>query len=165
MENTIYTKQSGRFALPQFQMLGVLLFIIGIGFIFRLNPWSVILIFVGVALATMTIGIQINFENRTHRDYFRILGFKYGKWSVIPTLDYVSVFVEQYSQDMAVASIISANSYKDYKVSLIVSKSQRFDAGEYDNKEMAFKVAENIAKKLDAKLLDYTSKEPKWIDV
>ncbi len=165
MKNNIYTKQSGRFALPQFQMLGIVLFIIGIGFIFRLNPWSALLIFVGVTLATMTTGVQIDFEKKMHRDYIRILGFKHGKWVNIPTLDYVTVFVEAYSQNMGVASISATDTFKDFKIGLIVSKTQHFDAGGYVNKVEAFKAAENIAKKLDARLLDYTSRDPEWINV
>ena len=165
MENTIYTKQSGRFAMPQFQMLGVILFIIGIIYAFQLNPWSIILLFVGVALATMTTGVQIDFEKRKHRDYFLMLGFKHGKWTDIPTLGYVSIFVEQYSQNMWVASIGATDKFKDFKIGLIVSKTLHFNAGGYNNKVEAFKAAEDIAKKLDTKLLDYTSKEPKWVDI
>ncbi len=165
MKSNIYTKQSGRFALPQFQMLGIVLLIVGVIYSIQLNPWGIAFLFIGIVLATMTTGIQLNLKKRTHRNYFRIIGFKYGNWVEIPTLDYVSVFVEHYSQDMGVASISATDKYKDFKISLIVSKTQRFDAGGFNDKTETFKVAEDIARKLNTKLLDYTSTEPKWINV
>lgn len=165
MKNTIYTKQSGRFAMPQFQMLGVILFIIGIVYAFQLNPLSILLLLVGIALATMTTGVQIDFEKRKHREYFSMLGFKRGKWVDIPTLEYVSIYLERYAQNMWVASIGATDNFKDFKVGLIVSKTLLFDAGGYDNKVKAFKAAKNIAKKLGSKLFDYTSSNPEWINI
>jgi hypothetical protein len=39
-----------------------------------------------------------------------------------------------------------------------------FDGGGFNDKPEAINVAKNIAAKLNTKLLDYTEREPKWID-
>jgi len=165
MNDNIYTKKSSRFALPQFQMLGIVLLLPGVIYAFQLNPWSLLLLFVGIVLATMSTGIQIDFENRKHRDYIVLLGFKSGKWVDIPPLDYVTMYVEHLAQDMAVVSINRTDHETNVKISLIVSEQQRFDAGSYKSKEEAFEVAENIARKFGCRLLDFTTPEAKWVDL
>ena len=40
MKDNIFTKKSSRFALPQFQMLGVVLLLVGIIYAFQLNLLS-----------------------------------------------------------------------------------------------------------------------------
>jgi hypothetical protein len=51
------------------------------------------------------------------------------------------------------------------KISLIASPTQRFDAGLYDDKELALENGEKIALALKTKLLDYTDREPKWVEL
>lgn len=165
MENHIYTKQSSRFAFPQFQMLGVLLFIIGMVLAYQLNLWSILVLVGGFALATVTTGVQVDFKRKMHRDYIRILGYKYGKWVIIHTLDYVTVFVESYYQNMGAASIHASDNFSDFKINLVVSETQHFDAGGFSDKTKAFENAKKIAGKFGVKLLDFTSKESRWVDI
>ena len=165
MKDNIFTKKSSRFALPQFQMLGVVLLLVGVIYAFQLNLLSLPLLFVGIVLALMSTGIQIDFENKKHRDYITLLGIKRGKWVEIPPLDYVTMYVEHLAQDMAVVSIVRTDHETNVKVSLIVSKMQRFDAGSYKSKEEAFTVAEDIARKFDTRLLDYTTPDSKWVEL
>lgn len=163
MESHIYTKQSGRFVLPQFQILGVILLIVGIALAYQLNPWSILILLIGTPLSSLATGVQINFRKKIYRTYIRILGFKYGKWVTIPAIDYVTVFVGHYSQDMGVASISKTDNYSDFKINLIVSKTQRFDAGGFAKKSEAFEKAKFISNKFGVRLLDFSSGEPKWI--
>lgn len=165
MESHIYTKQSGRFVLPQFQILGVILLIVGIALAYQLNPFSILMLLIGTPLSSLATGVQINFRKKIYRTYIRILGFKYGKWVTIPAIDYVTVFVGHYSQDMGVASISKTDNYSDFKINLIVSKTQRFDAGGFNNKPEALKTAENIAREIGVKLLDFTSLELRWVEL
>jgi len=146
-------------------MLGVLLFIIGMVLAYQLNMWSILVLVGGFALASITTGIQIDFKKNMHRDYIRILGFKFGKWVIIPDIDYVTVFVESYYQNMGAASIHASDKFSDFKINLVVSETQHFDAGGFSDKIKAFENAEEIAGKFGVKLLDFTSKEPRWVDI
>jgi len=163
MKSQIYTKQAGRFAFPQFQMLGVLLLFIGIALVYRLNPWSILVLVVGVSMSTLSTGVQIDFKRKMHRDYIRILGIKFGKWVIISAVDYVTVFVESYSQNMGAASIHASDNFSDFKINLVVSETQHFDAGGFTKKSEAFEKAKIISNKFGVRLLDYTFKEPKWM--
>ena len=165
MENHIYTKQSGRFALPQFQMLGVLFIIWGGYLAWQLSLFSIPLLVGGTAMATALMGIQINFKEKEHREYIAIFGYKSGNWKKLPSIEYVTVFIEHYVQEKWVISIRGADSFAKVKISLIASKIQRFDAGLFDDKQLAMKNGEIIARALNTKLLDYTDREPKWVEL
>ena len=165
MENHIYTKQSGRFALPQFQMLGILLIIWGAYLAWTLSPFSILALVGGAALATAATGFQIDLIEKTHREYVAIFTYKFGKWNKLPPIEYVTVFVEHYSQQKGVVSITSEDTFTKVKISLIASKTQRFDAGLFDDKQLALENGAKIARALNSKLLDYTDREPKWVEM
>jgi len=110
-------------------------------------------------------GIQMDLEKRLHREYVGLLNLKFGKWTKIPELEYVTLFVENYVQRGSVASIDSSFKDSKIKLKLIVNKEIIFNAGSFKSKEKALETGKLIAKKLNTKLLDYTEKEPKWIDL
>ena len=163
--NKHYTWKARRFALPQFQMLGILLVIYGGYMAYTLNVWSVFILLFGIALATLGYGNQIDFITRSYRSYLSIFRFKTGKWKKLPAIKYVNIYPEHSSQNAWVVSIGATYKFKNYKVGLVVNKREHFDVGLFISKEEALKVAKMITVKLKTKLLDYTSKEPKWVDV
>ena len=164
MNNQQYTWKAGWFALPQFQGLGILLFVYGVYFVFQLNITSVFLLLLGFALATLRYGNQINFTTKSYRSYLSILGIKSGKWKKLSDIKYVNVFPEHMAQNAWVGSVGATYQYKKLKVMLVVNKRKHFDVGLYENKEEAMKIAKMVAVSLKIKLLDYTSKEPRWED-
>jgi len=165
MKNQLYTWKAKRFALPQFQMLGILLVIYGGYMAYTLNVWSVFILLFGIALATLGFGNQIDFTTKSYRSYLSILGFKTGKWKKLPVIQYVNIYPEHSTQHAWVASIGATYKFKNHKVGLVVNKREHFDVGLFTSKEEAMKVAKMVAVELKTKLLDYTSKEPQWVDV
>ena len=165
MENHIYTKQSGRFALPQFQMLGIVLLVWGGYLAWTLSPFSILVLVGGTALATAVAGFQIDLNEKTRREYVAIFTYKFGKWNKLPPIEYVTVFVEHYTQQKGMVSITSEDSFTKIKISLIAGKTLRFDAGLFDDKQLALESGERIARALNSKLLDYTDREPKWVEM
>lgn len=161
----MYTHTAGRLSLPQFQMFGFVLILLGGYFLFLANWFGIVAILFGAALFFAVKGIQIDFEKKLHREFIGLLNFKAGKWEILPDIDYVTIFIENYAQRGSVASIDSAHKYSKVKVSLIVSKTIKYDGGYFDNKEKAFETGKLIARRLDTKLLDYTGKNPEWIDL
>lgn len=159
----IYTHTIGRFSLPQFQMFGFILFILGIYLLIISNWFGVVALLVGYTLYFTVQGIQIDFDRNFYREFIGLLNFKYGKWIKLPHVDYVTVYIENYSQRGSVASIDNANKFSKVKINLIVKKDQKLDAGFFNDKEEALKAALVLAKGLKTKLLDYTEKEPRWV--
>ena len=151
-------------SLPQFQVFGFILIVLGGYLLVTANWLGLIPLVVGLVLFLSTVGIQIDFSQPAHREYYGIFGFKFGKWKELPPVEYVTVFIEQYAQRGSLLTIDNINKFSKVKVSLIVSRTIRFDGGYFNSKEKAIQAGLLIAKKLKVELLDYTGKEPEWID-
>ena len=146
-------------------MFGFVLIILGGYLLFISNWFGLIALVVGAALYFATVGIQIDFEKKLHREFFGLAGYKIGKWSSLPEIEYVTIFVEHYAQRGSVVTIDKADKFSKVKVSLIASETLRFDAGFFNSKEAAMDTGKIMAKRLNTKLLDYTDREPKWVDL
>ena len=133
--------------------------------VYQLNVWSVFILLFGIALATLGYGNQINFTTQSYRSFLSVLGFKTGKWKKLPAIKYVNLYPEHSSQHAWVASIGATYQFKSLKVGLVVNKREHFDVGLFTDKEEAVKVAKMVATELKTKLLDYTSKKPRWVDI
>ncbi len=116
-------------------------------------------------MATALFGIQIDLKEKLHREYINIFGRKFGDWKKLPNIEYVTVFIEHYVQEKWVISIRGADKYSKVKISLISDINHRFDAGLFNEKTLALKNGELIARALNTKLLDYTDREPKWVEL
>ena len=163
-DSNIYTFSAGRLSLPQFQMFGLVLILIGSYLTYAISWFGIIAILIGLILFLASVGIQIDFDKRSHREFYGIFGFKFGKWKEMPTIEYVTVFIEQYAQRGSMLTIDSTHKFSKVKISLIASRTQRYDGGYFNSKEKAMEAGMFIAKKLNLELLDYTGREPIWID-
>jgi hypothetical protein len=160
-----YTSKASRLSLPHFQMLGFVLMALGAYLLYKSNWLGIAAILSGFALYFLEGGVQINFEKRVYREYFGWMNIKFGKWTSIPELEYVTLFVANYSQRGSVASIDS--NFKDSKIniSLVVSNAEKFDGGSFNTKEKALDTGKLFARRLNTKLLDYTGREPVWVEL
>lgn len=161
----IYTTKARRIVLPHFQMLGFVLMALGVYLIYSSNWFGIAALLIGFAFYFLNGGIQIDFEKRLHREYFGLFSLKFGKWISIPELEYVTLFRANYTQRGSVASI--DNNFKDSRIniSLVVSKAEKFEGGSFNTKKEALEVGNIFARELKTKLLDYTDREPKWVEV
>lgn len=154
---TIYTKKSETFALLQFKILGFIFLIIGIFFSISQSPIYVLLALVGICLATLSDGIQIDLVNKMNRDYLSVLWMKFGKWHKLPEFEYITVFIQNMSQSMNMASITSNNPSSDYRISIIGKDESQTDAGLYSKKEDAIKYTKILAEKFGIEYIDKTN--------
>lgn len=150
----------------QFVMLGYLLTIFGLYLlIIPFNLFGIALIVPALVFSFSKTGIQINFNSNEFKDYFFIFGLRFGKWHKLPKIEYVNIHLEKYSQVMNVQSISRGAVYNKITVNLIISKTNRKNVAIYETneKERALETGKLLAKNLNTKLLDYTSKKPEWI--
>lgn len=152
-----YTKKSSAFALLQFKMLGYILLIVGIFYSMTNILYFMLFAFVGISLASLSDGIQIDFEKKLNRDYLSVLWMKFGKWHKMPETEYITVFIQSVSQGMNMASITSNNPSSDFRISIIGKDNSKTDGGLYKKKEDALKYAEMLAEKFAVKYIDQTN--------
>jgi hypothetical protein len=149
----------------QFAILGYLLIGFGIYFLIR-NDWvGFIMIPVGMVFSFLIINQKFDLENKKYIEYYGFLGLKFGKWKGIPGIDYVTVFLERSVQGKNLVSISSYHVEKNFKIDLIISKTERIDAGRKKDRDTALERGKELAGALDKKLLDYTSGEPVWVEL
>lgn len=111
--------------MPQFQMLGLVLIVIGFYMIYLNNYFFLLVLPAGLILSFLKAGIQIDLKNRKQREYLNCLGFLFGKWKDVPAVDYVTVYIEHYSQRSSVVTIDKENQFEKVKVSLIIEEPNR----------------------------------------
>lgn len=165
IQKNIYTVSYGNFSLPQFQMLGVLMILVGLYLLFVMNYFFLLLLLFGLALSFARVGIQINLEKMLHREYVNVFGILIGKWKTIPAIDYITVFIEHYAQRGSVLTIDNESRFEKVKVSLIISDTERFEGGLFETKEKGLEAGEMLAKALKTKLLNFTTHEPFWVEM
>ncbi len=152
-----YTKKSSVFALLQFKMLGFVLLIVGVFYSLNNIFVSILFAIVGISLASLSDGIQIDYDKKLNRDYLSVLWMKFGKWHKMPEADYITVFIQNFSQGMNMVSITSNNPSSDFRVSIIGKDNSQTDAGLYKKREDAIKYAEILAEKFKVKYIDQTN--------
>lgn len=157
MEN-IYTHKSPFFALFQFKMLGYILIIIGlINAVIDSYNYAFIAV-AGIIFASLSDGIQIDFEKQLSRNYLSLLWFfKFGKWNNMHDSKHVVVFNQNLSQGMNMVSITSNNTSKNFKILVVGDNDTHTDAGTFKDKDAALKNGKQIADKLGVDFEDQTT--------
>jgi len=162
--SVFYRKRDSFFPF-QFVFVGYLLVLFGIYLLIRLNPLGLLAIAGGLFFSFAHTGIQIDFEENKYREYLGVFQLKMGKWHPLPNLQYVTVFVGRYVEEMHMATISSTQTKSDYKINLIVSKTSRIEIGSYTDKTKAMNTGRYLAVQLQCKLLDYTSGNAVWVEL
>lgn len=125
---------------------------------------SIVLLGLGFALLR-TEGVEIDLASKKYRELISILGINFGKWKVLPELDYISVFATTESTRVWASAasavvkdrVILLNIFYDGNKKIEVYRS-------YDLKD-AFTVASHYADALIIDLLDATTPNDfKWVD-
>lgn len=108
-------------------------------------------------------GSEINLRNSTYRTFVSFLGFKRGKWKILPKINYISVFKTTETTTLRALSAETNVTQDIIKLNLFYGKNQRITAYVTTKKDDAFTKAREIAKILNIKILDATERESKWI--
>ena len=160
----IFNGSSGPYFPPQFRYVGYVLVITGCIMIYNVNLFGIGFVVIGPAFFLLKTGIRINFNERSYQEYRSVLGLYFGKWVKLPEIEYVTVYSESESQDMHVQSIGSAYTTTYFNTDLIFEEPNRLKLISFQDKPSAIEAGRVLAKKLQTRLLDYTSEEPVWMD-
>ncbi len=116
------------------------------------------LVFFGVALKlALREGIEVDLNGIRYRKIYAILGFADGKWKVLPSIEYISVFKTKKKSRTRVISAEATMQLEVYKVNLFYNTNKHIEAFVAEEKEDAFKVANQIAEVLSLEIYDATS--------
>lgn len=160
----IFNGSSGPYFPPQFRYVGFVLVITGCIMIYNMNFFGIGFVVIGPAFFLLKTGIRISFDERSYQEYRKVLGLYFGKWVKLPEIEYVTVYTESESQEMHVQSIGSESTDTCFNTDLIFEEPNRLKVISFHDKPSAMEAGRVLAKKLQTRLLDYTSEEPVWLD-
>ncbi|MFD1062418.1 hypothetical protein ACFQ1Q_04105 [Winogradskyella litorisediminis] len=107
-------------------------------------------------------GIEFNFQNKKFRNITTWMGFTFGKWQILPKIDYISVFKSEEKTRVWVSTASTVVSDTVIKVNLFYNGNHKIKAYETKSVEDAFKKAKEISKLLNIDILDATKRESEW---
>ena len=147
-KKNIYKKKEGYYFWPGLRFLGF--FFIGFPVVNIFNNGVVfygaefIIAGMGLLLVLTTIGYQIDFKNKLHREYVSFGNYYYGKWTSISEPDYVTVFVENVVETGGTLSVRYHARYPMMRVRIISKSQMRYDIGTFPKKKRLLKLAECV---------------------
>lgn len=116
------------------------------------------LVFFAVALKlALREGIEVDLSGIKYRKTYNILGFTDGKWKVLPSIEYVSVFKTKKKSRARVIAARAIMETEVYKVNLFHNTNQHIVAYVAEEKEKAYSVANQIAGILSIEIYDATN--------
>lgn len=129
----------------------------------RLGLLTIVLGFGSIGLFMYGEGIEIDYLSKQYRLIKSFGPMRFGKWENFVESNYISVFKTTLVSSIYGRSGTSISSKENViKVNLIFSKSKRVLAFQTKDKEEAFKVANQLAEKLQMKIWDATNAKGQW---
>ncbi len=139
---------------------GGLMVVAGLAALFAAHLTAgIILIAIGIVLATTHYRLEIDFNNRTYRDYVWFLGFRNGTPGQFQVLDYL--FVKQIKQRQNLNSRISSKTIttEAFDGYLKFDGSETIHLFTKNRKADILKRLNKIAGLLELKVVDYSEEE------
>ena len=103
-------------------------------------------------------GLELDLNGKRYRKIISIFGLNIGKWKTLPPIEYISVFKTIKNSRLRLRTAETTLGFVVYKLNLFYNKNQHLEVYIADEKEDAFKVANQIAKVLNVEIYDATEK-------
>ena len=108
-------------------------------------------------------GIEFDLTNEKYRKTISLFGLYYGKWQVLPDIEYVSVFRSNQTTRVWVSTASTNVTDTIIEVNLFYDTNQKIEAFETQNINKAFLKAKELANALKVDILDATKRESNWL--
>ncbi|WP_373522259.1 hypothetical protein [Aquiflexum sp.] len=112
-------------------------------------------IVIGLGIVSSFSGTLIDFNEKRFKEYFSIVGYKFGEWADLPDISTVKVISNSYVITNTPNGISPTFSGKvtDFRTFLYSDASKPVFSFVYSNKNKAIKKAKKLASNLDAELV------------
>lgn len=145
-------------------LLGLMVFIF---LVYAEYIGAAISLVLGVLLSFSYTGVKIDLVKQRYMKYDRFTSFHIGRWESLPTPSYVTLVRINLSNARNMASPMvtpePGKRSRSYKVNLVVEGDKRFISICRGPKEKMTQEALKLGKELDLRVLDFTTREKKWI--
>lgn len=146
----------------------LLMMLVLIGLFFGITSSSIIgfvLSTVGIFFLVIDNAMIVDLDNKRYRQAILFRDKATGRWKSLPEVSYVSVFVTTMvstSHSITYRSIVMKE--KVVMVNLIYDKHKRLNIYQSKDREEAIEKAALVARKLDVRIFDATTRDGKWVE-
>jgi hypothetical protein len=157
-----------RYEKYYFRMFTPLMILIAVIFLAYAEYVGASITFVlGTLLVFSYQGILIDAKKKLYMKFDRFLAWKVGRWETLSTPSYVTIVrINLSSRRTAASPIVVPQDKKGaraFKVNLVVEGDERFVSICRGSREMMTEEALRLGRYLGIRVLDYTTREKKWI--
>ena len=160
----IFSQKTERFFPAGLIFGGFLMILIGLGVLIFKSVFGIVVLLAGVAIVFLHYGILIDFEENKYKEYWGLLGLKFGKWQNLPPLEYISLTKSRFSQEIGLRAANTTLKGVLYKGNLRINEQERILVMKSPKKDEVLNQLKFLAKKLDLRLLDCTESESIWVE-
>lgn len=109
-------------------------------------------IIIGTIIVSSYGGTVIDFNKKSVRDYFSVLGFQFGEWTALPNIKRIAVISVNYKASNTPNGISPtwSGTVTDYRVCLYSGNTKPVLSFAYSDEDRAVKAAKLLSAKLDA---------------
>lgn len=151
----------------KFNFIAPLLFLLGTIFtVYGEYITGALGFFFGILFLFSFEGVRINLEARRMQKYQKIMWIRFGKWIVVPPVQYVTVnrYNIRGSQATFLAGSDAGSSvYKSYKINLVLEGKNQYITLMRGKQEKMLKESVKIGQFLNCRVLDYSTHEKQWL--
>ncbi|MDN5214788.1 hypothetical protein QQ020_22100 [Fulvivirgaceae bacterium BMA12] len=165
MKTNTYVQKTERFFPEGLVFGGILMILIGVGALVIKPLLGIILLPAGLSVVFLHYGILIDFEQKRYKEYWGLLGLRFGKWKVLPPVTYISLTKSRFSQQMGLRGATSTMRGVLYKGNLRLDDEEKILVIQSGKKEKVLQTLKYLATKMDIKLLDCTGSDHIWVEL
>lgn len=102
-------------------------------------------------------GVEVDLKNKRYRKLYSFFGLGFGRWTNLPSIEYISVFKTTKNVRSRVITAEANMGFVVYKLNLFHNTNKHIEAYITDDKEDAFNVAKSMSTVLDVEIFDATN--------
>lgn len=148
-----------------FQVAGVLLGVGGFKLLEVIPLLGVLLIFGFIVTLIAKDSIEINLNTKEYRDSISIFGVCVGKWLLLPSPDYISIFPTRVSQTMSSVRGTNQTTINELhlRINIVYGTNRRLHVFSAVSIEEAHLISYELSAKLDCGIYDCSGDENVWL--
>lgn len=164
MKDDLFSQKTERFFPVGLVFGGIMMILIGTVVLVIESILGILILVVGVCIVFLHYGILIDFKENKYKEYWGLMGLKFGKWQNLPPISHISLTKSRYSQQIGLRAANTTLQGFLYRGNLRINERESILVIQSPRKEKVLGRLKQLAKKLNIGLLDCTEAERIWVE-
>ena len=165
MKDDMFSQKTERFFPAGLIFGGGMMILIGAVVLVIESILGILILLVGVCIVFLHYGLLIDFKENKYKEYWGLMGLKFGKWQNLPPIAYISLTKSRYSQQIGLRAANTTLKGFLYRGNLRINEQESIMVIQSPRKDKVLGRLKQLAKKLNLQLLDCTEPERNWVEL